>query len=42
VIDPHEANAAAIRAYAKAGFRYVRTVVDPEDATIRLHLMQWP
>jgi aminoglycoside 6'-N-acetyltransferase len=41
VIDPHEANVAAIRAYTKAGFRYVRTVLDPEDAT-RLHLMQWP
>lgn len=42
VIDPHEGNVAAIRAYAKAGFRYVRTVVDPEDGTTRLHLMQWP
>jgi aminoglycoside 6'-N-acetyltransferase len=31
IIDPHEANAHALRAYEKAGFRHLRTVKDPED-----------
>ena len=31
IIDPHAANAAAIRAYAKAGFQHLRHVNDQED-----------
>jgi aminoglycoside 6'-N-acetyltransferase len=40
VIDPERANTAAIRAYAKAGFAFVRTVLDPEDGKTPLHLME--
>jgi aminoglycoside 6'-N-acetyltransferase len=40
VIDPERANAAAIRAYGKAGFTFVRTVIDPEDGKTPLHLME--
>ena len=40
VIDPESENTAAIRAYAKAGFTYVRTVIDPEDGKTPLHLME--
>lgn len=39
VIDPHASNAVAIRAYAKAGFRFVREVIDFEDG-VPLHLME--
>lgn len=39
LIDPRVENAAAIRAYEKAGFRHVRTVADAEDGE-RLHLME--
>ena len=39
VIDPHEANVRAIRAYEKAGFRFVRRVIDDEDG-VPLHLME--
>jgi RimJ/RimL family protein N-acetyltransferase len=39
IIDPHEDNARAIRAYEKAGFRYLRTVRDHEDGRA-LHLME--
>jgi len=40
IIDPESENAAAIRAYGKAGFTFVRTVIDPEDGTTPLHLME--
>ncbi len=30
-IDPHEPNTSAIRAYGKAGFRYVRTMEVPDE-----------
>lgn len=40
VIDPERENAAAIRAYTKAGFTFVRTVLDPEDGKTPLHLME--
>jgi RimJ/RimL family protein N-acetyltransferase len=40
VIDPERENAAAIRAYEKAGFTFVRTVIDPEDGETPLHLME--
>ncbi len=40
VIDPERENKAAIRAYAKAGFTFVRTVIDPEDGQTALHLME--
>jgi aminoglycoside 6'-N-acetyltransferase len=40
LIDPEQANTAAIRAYEKAGFTFVRTVIDHEDAKTRLHLME--
>lgn len=39
VIDPHATNAIAIRAYEKAGFRFVREVIDFEDG-VALHLME--
>lgn len=39
VIDPHSSNAIAIRAYEKAGFRFVREVIDFEDG-VPLHLME--
>jgi aminoglycoside 6'-N-acetyltransferase len=39
VIDPHASNARAIRAYEKAGFRFVRRVIDFEDK-VPLHLME--
>jgi aminoglycoside 6'-N-acetyltransferase len=39
VIDPHLENTAAIRAYAKAGFRFVREIEDDEDGRT-LHLME--
>jgi hypothetical protein len=38
VIDPYASNAIAIRAYAKAGFSFVREVIDFEDH-VPLHLM---
>jgi RimJ/RimL family protein N-acetyltransferase len=40
VIDPERENTAAIRAYEKAGFTFVRTVLDPEDGKTPLHLME--
>jgi aminoglycoside 6'-N-acetyltransferase len=40
LIDPERANAAAIRCYEKAGFTFVRTVIDPEDGATPLHLME--
>jgi RimJ/RimL family protein N-acetyltransferase len=40
VIDPERENRAAIRAYEKAGFTFVRTVIDPEDGKTALHLME--
>lgn len=39
VIDPYEANAAAIRAYGKAGFRHVRTADVPGER-YPIHLMR--
>lgn len=39
VIDPHATNTSAIRAYEKAGFRFVRRVIDFEDK-VPLHLME--
>jgi RimJ/RimL family protein N-acetyltransferase len=40
-IDPEGTNATAIRAYEKAGFRFVRDVMDDgEGATV--HLMEMP
>jgi RimJ/RimL family protein N-acetyltransferase len=39
VIDPHAHNAIAIAAYAKAGFTFVREVIDFEDH-VPLHLME--
>ena len=38
VIDPHARNRTAIRAYEKAGFTFVREVLDHEDQ-VPLHLM---
>jgi RimJ/RimL family protein N-acetyltransferase len=40
LIDPERENSAAIRAYEKAGFTFVRTVIDPEDGKTALHLME--
>jgi RimJ/RimL family protein N-acetyltransferase len=39
VIDPHAHNAIAIAAYSKAGFTFVRQVIDFED-NVPLHLME--
>jgi len=38
-IDPHEPNAAAIRAYGKAGFRHVRTI-EVSGELYPIHLMR--
>jgi RimJ/RimL family protein N-acetyltransferase len=39
IIDPHAHNAIAIAAYAKAGFAFVREVIDFQDK-VPLHLME--
>ena len=42
VIAPEVANHSAIRAYQKAGFRYIRTVTAPGTRSLEYVMMLWP